>query len=341
MTTPAQFASLGVSMPVLAAPMAGGATTSAMVRAAASVGSLGFLAGGYKSVDALAAEIAALDDVPAFGVNLFAPNVINVDTDAYRDYRDALAPIAQQYGIDLTGIDPAEDDDGWSDKVDLLLADPVPVVGFTFGLPDASVIAALRRAGSVVVQTVTTAAEARAAADRGVDLLVVQATAAGGHSGTWTPHDPPADVPLPDLVRQVRAATTVPVLAAGGVATSRDVESALAAGADAVLVGTALLRSAESGASVPHRSALAEKARTTVVTRAFTGRPARALRNAFTDEYSARAPLGYPALHHLTGPIRKAAARAGGVEHLHLWAGTGYAHGTEQSTAAILTDLAT
>ena len=341
MTTPSPFESLGVSVPVLAAPMAGGATTPAMVRAAASVGSLGFLAGGYKSAEALAAEIAALDGVSAFGVNLFAPNMIHVEAGAYRDYRDALTPVSQQYGIDVTGIEPTEDDDGWSDKIDLLLADPVPVVGFTFGLPDASVIAALRRAGTVVVQTVTTAAEARAAADRGVDLLVVQATAGGGHSGTWTPHDPPADVPLPDLVRQVRAATTVPVLAAGGVATRRDVEAARAAGVGAVVVGTALLRSAESGASAPHKAALAGPARTTVVTRAFTGRPARALRNAFTDEYSARAPLGYPALHHLTGPIRKAAARAGNVEHLHLWAGTGFAYGTEESTAAILTDLAT
>jgi nitronate monooxygenase len=117
----------------------------------------------------------------------------------------------------------------------------------------------------------------------------------------------------------------VPIIATGGLATSADIAAALHAGADATMVGTVLLRTDEAGTTAVHRDALADPARTdTVITHAVTGRPARALRNRFTDRYTHLAPYGYPALHHLTSPIRRAAAAAGDPDRLHLWAGTGY-----------------
>jgi NAD(P)H-dependent flavin oxidoreductase YrpB (nitropropane dioxygenase family) len=132
----------------------------------------------------------------------------------------------------------------------------------------------------------------------------------------------------------------LPVVAAGGVGTAADVAAALGAGAAVVAVGTVLLRASEAGTSATHRAALADPRRTeTVVTRAFTGRPARGLRNDFTDRYSAVAPAGYPALHHLTRPIRRAAAASGDPERLHLWAGTGFRHATDEPVATILTRL--
>jgi nitronate monooxygenase len=164
--------------------------------------------------------------------------------------------------------------------------------------------------------------------------------AAGGHSAVFSPLRPPADLPLPDLVAAVRAATGLPVIAAGGIGTAADVAAALAAGAEAVAVGTALLRSAEAGTSATHRAALADTRRGTVLTHAFTGRPARGLRNAFIDTYEPLAPYGYPALHHLTSPLRRAAAAAGDPERVHLWAGTGYRHAAEAPAAAVLTGLA-
>jgi len=94
-----------------------------------------------------------------------------------------IRPEAERYGLDLPGDDPREDDDHWADKVALLIADPVPLVSFTFGFPDSRVVAALHRAGSVVAMTVTSAQEARGATEAGADLLVVQASAAGAHSG--------------------------------------------------------------------------------------------------------------------------------------------------------------
>lgn len=336
------LAALGVDTPLLAAPMAGGPTTAALVTAAADAGGLGFLPGGYRTTEALAEQIAAVRPTGVlFGVNLFAPNPVPVDPGAFRRYARAIARDAAAYGIDALAAEPVEDDDHWADKVALLLADPVPVVSFTFGIPQAPVVSALRAAGSLVVQTVTSAAEARAAAEAGADMLAVQASAAGGHSGTLTPQRIPAPVPLEELLGEVRAATALPLVAAGGVATPAAVTGALRAGADAVMVGTVLLRADEAGTSAPHRAALADPARTeTVVTRAFTGRPARALRNGFTDRHSEAAPSGYPALHHLTGPMRKAAAAAGDQERIHLWAGTGYRHAGEEPAERILRRLA-
>ncbi|MEV6654665.1 nitronate monooxygenase [Streptomyces sp. NPDC051219] len=336
------LAALGVGTPILAAPMAGGPSTPALVTAAARANGLGFLAGGYKTADALAEQITQVRrEGVNFGVNLFAPGPLPIATEAFRRYARAIAPTAQAYDIDVQAAEIVEDDDHWSDKIDLLLSEPVPVVSFTFGIPEAAVIASLRAAGTLVVQTVTSPAEARLAADAGAEVLAVQASAAGGHSGTLTPQRIPASIPLTHLLGEVRQAVSLPLVAAGGLATPPGVAGALRAGAAAVMVGTVLLRADEAGTSLPHKAALADPARRqTVVTRAFTGRPARALRNHFTDHYTHIAPTGYPALHHLTSPMRKAAAAAGDPERINLWAGTGHGHATAEPAAQILQRLA-
>lgn len=333
---------LGVPIPVLAAPLGGGPTVPDLVIAAGRAGSLGFLAGGYKTADLLAEQIAAVRAAGVtFGVNLFAPNPVPVDAAAYREYARTIAEEARQYEVDLLTVPITEDDDRWEEKIDLLLADPVPLASFTFGIPAPSVVAALKAAGTLVAQTVTSAPEARQAAEAGVDLLAVQSSAAGGHSGTLTPEHLPPSVPITDLVAQVRAAVPLPIIAAGGLATPEAVAGTLAAGAAAVMVGTVLLRSDEAATSAPYRAALAEPFRGgTLMTRAFTGRPARALRNLFTDRYSDLAPAGYPAVHYLTSPMRKAAAAAGDPERINVWAGTGYRHATAEPAGEILTRLA-
>lgn len=339
MTSP--LADLGLTIPVLAAPMAGGATTPAMVIAAHHAGGLGLLAAGYKTADALAAEIDAVRaaDVP-FGVNVFAPNPVPITADAYRAYRAAVQPDADRYGLTLPE-DVVDDDDRFDAKLDLLLAQPVPLVSFTFGIPGPDVVARLRKAGTTIAQTVTSSAEAERAAAAGVDVLVLQGIGAGGHSGTLSPDRPLADVALSDLVADVAHRTSLPIVAAGGLGTPEDVAAVLAAGAEAVAVGTALLLADESGASATHRAALTDPARTeTVLTRAFTGRPARGLRNGFIDRFEPTAPLGYPALHHLTSALRKAAAAAGDADLVHLWAGTAYRTARQEPTATILRRLA-
>ncbi|OBG63939.1 2-nitropropane dioxygenase [Mycobacterium sp. E1715] len=335
------LAGFEMSIPLVAAPMAGGPTTPAMVSAATRAGGLGMLAAGYKTVEAVEAEVKQVRaEGISFGINLFAPNPLPVDPARYRAYAAIVQRDADHFGLTLPP-EPIEDSDKFDEKVALLLDDPVPMVSFTFGIPPRAVIAALRKAGSVVVQTVTTPDEAVQARDAGVDMLAVQGAAAGGHSGTLSPREPLRPVPIAELVERIVAAVPLPVMAAGGLASPAAVAEVIRAGAAAAAVGTVLLRADESGASATHQAALTDPAYAeTVLTRAFTGRPARGLRNAFIDAHEAQAPLGYPAIHYLTSPLRKAAAAAGKPGYVHLWAGTGYRNATAEPTAEILRRLA-
>ncbi|MEO5314710.1 nitronate monooxygenase [Pseudarthrobacter sp. CC12] len=335
------LASLGATVPLIAAPMAGGPSTPALVAAAASTGAFGFLAAGYKIVDALSQQISEVRaGTELFGVNLFAPNPVPVQRQAFTDYTKALAEAASRYGLDLSAVEPTEDDDDFDDKVELLVADPVPVVSFTFGLPTAETVQRLQKAGTQVFQTVTNPDEAEQAHALGVNGLIVQSYQAGGHSGTLTPHTPVKEIPLTELLAGVRAKVRLPLWAAGGISTHDGVREVLTAGAEAAVVGTVLLRSLESGASETYKNALADPIRTeTILTTAFSGRPARALRNEFVSQFHTLAPAGYPALHHLTSPMRKAAAAAGDAEGINIWAGTGYRDATTEPAATILNRL--
>jgi nitronate monooxygenase len=338
----ALLSELGVRLPVLAAPMAGGPGTPELVTAAWAAGSLGFLAGGYKTAGALEAQLRAVAGTgAACGVNLFAPNPVPIAPDDYRRYAAALAAEGAPYGLDLTAVPLTEDDDAWADKVDVVAAARPALVTTTFGLPPAASRHRLQRAGVPLGITVTSAGEARRAADAGAALLVVQASAAGGHSGTMTPERPAEQADLADLVREIRSVSALPVIAAGGIAGPDDVARVLRAGAGAVAVGTALLRTAESGTSDTHRAALADpRFDRTVVTRSFTGRPARALASRWTDAHDGEAPLGYPAVHHLTAGLRRAAAAAGDPQRVHLWAGTGWRSAREEPVRSTLERLA-
>jgi nitronate monooxygenase len=330
---------LGSELPVLAAPMSGGPTTPALVLAAVAAGSGGTLAGGYKSVEALAEQVAEVRaSTESYGVNLFSPNPEPVDPTAYAAYRELLLPLAESYGVDLPAT-PVEDDDGWRAKVDLLVEVAPPLVSFTFGLPDPPSLGRIRRAGSWLVQTVTSPEEARLATERGMDALIVQSVDAGGHWGTFTPASPPERLRLPELVRAVRALTDLPVMAVGGIGTRADVVAALEAGAQAVAVGTLLLLADEAGTNPAHRAGFDQERGGPVTTSAFSGRPAGGLPNAFLAAYDGRGPLGYPALHHLTSPIRQAAVARANPEHVNLWAGTGYRHLTSAPAAEILGGL--
>jgi nitronate monooxygenase len=336
------LASLGAKVPLVAAPMAGGPSTPALVLAAASAGAFGFLAGGYKSVDALSQQVAEVRAATElFGVNLFAPNPVPVQNQAFIDYKKALNQEASRFGLDLNNVEPHEDDDEWSSKVEFLIGNPVPVVSFTFGLPSADVVQRLQTAGTQVFQTVTNPDEAELAQALGVNGLVVQSYRAGGHSGTLTPQNPIKEIPLTELLAGVRSKVRLPLWAAGGLSTHDGIRQVLAAGAEAAVVGTVLLRTPESGASATYKSALADPARSeTLLTTAFSGRPARALRNEFVNLFHSLAPEGYPALHHLTSPMRKAAAAAGDADGINIWAGTGYRDATTEPAATILNRLA-
>ncbi|MFG1927923.1 nitronate monooxygenase [Cryptosporangium sp. NPDC048952] len=320
-------------LPIVQSPMAGGATTPDLVAAVVDAGALGFVAAGYLTADQLRDQIASVRERTRapFGANLFVPWP-RKDTNV-EGYAASITDDATRLGVELGT--PRWDDDDWAAKLELLLADPLPVVSLTFGCPS-DAIAALHRVGSAVAVTVTTADEARKAAAAGADALLLQGAEAGAHRGAWTPDAEP--VPLATLLADVKTLTDLPLVAAGGLEDADAVREVLENGATYAQVGTALLRSPESGAQQAHKDALATPAET-AITRTFTGRRARGIVNAFIREHEEQAIEAYPQVHHLTRPLRAAAAKAGDPDRMALWAGTGHASAQDAPAAVIVRSL--
>jgi nitronate monooxygenase len=329
-----------ISKPLIVAPMAGGPSTPQLAAAASNAGGLGMLAGGLLSADVLAERLdtARVLTSGPLGVNLFVPQPSAGTQPQYTEYAKALAPETQRHGVQ-TGI-PRDDDDGWAAKL-VVVSDMRPtVVSFTFGLPSEETCSCLRSSGILVFATVTTAAEAKMAVALGVDAVVVQGPAAGGHRATFDPAAPPCDTPMLQLLSAIRVDADIPIVASGGLVNADDVARVLAAGAVAAQLGTAFLLADEAGTHPTHRAALRNKAfDETVVTRAFTGRYARALRNGFVDRYDKQAPFGFPQIGHVTAPLRSAAAEADDPHGMALWAGTGFRQARNGSVAEIFRSL--
>jgi nitronate monooxygenase len=330
---------LVVRWPIIGAPMAGGPSTPELVAAVGDAGGVGMLAAGYRSGEAMSGDIAQVRSRTRapFGVNVFVPQDPVVDDEAVAAYLATLRPQAEAFGVEVAA---SWDDDGWDDKLRRLTDDPVPLVSFTFGCPDRSVIERLKRAGSRVVVTVTTPDEARTAVGAGADAVGAQGIEAGGHQGTF--HD---DLPLDEgwdtmtLVAAVRAAVGVPVIATGGLMTGSDVAGAIGAGAVAAQLGTALLRSPECGASVLHKDALADPAfEATAMTRSFSGRRARGLVNGFMRAHPG-APSAYPQINNATRALRGEAVRRHDSDAVNLWAGTGYRRAEERPAGDIINSI--
>lgn len=328
-----------LTVPVVQAPMAGGPSTPRLAAAVSTSGGLGFLAAGYKSADAVRAEILATRSLTGapFGVNVFVPQPSVADSTAIADYAESLRADAAAL---TTTLGPARyDDDDWANKIDLLLDLAPDVVSFTFDIPESGVMEALTTAGIAVVLTVTSRAEAYRAVESGARALCVQGPEAGGHRGTFDPTSEPEATPLLQLIEELRD-VPVPLIAAGGVVTGEDTRVVLSRGAAAVQAGTAFLRADEAGTKTAHRAALISGEFTsTSVTKAFSGRYARGLTNGFMRDHDHDAPFGYPEVHHLTTPLRAAAAAVGDAHRLNLWAGTNFGRTMTGSAEAILASL--
>lgn len=312
------------AQPLVLAPMAGGPSTVALAVAAAEGGVFPFLAGAYLTPDRLRADLAELRSVTSapFGVNVFAPSpdLPSMQQDTLT-YAASLAPWAAAAGVELGT--PRYDDDFFAAKVDLLVEAAPAVVSVAFGWPPADVVGRLQAAGTEVWVTVNEPPEVEWAEALGVDGLVVQGWEAGGHRGG------PVDtgrtqLELLPLVSEVVRRTDLPVMGAGGVMTGAEAAVVLRAGAAAVALGTAFLGCPEAGTAPVHRHALTHRSGTTV-TRAFTGRSARALTTTWTELFTEAAPAAYPHVHHLTAPLRAHGRATGEAELVHLWAGTGHA----------------
>jgi len=317
---------LSIEHPVIQAPMAGGPSTPELAAAVSSAGALGSWAGGYLAPEAIRAairEIRRLTDRP-FGVNLFVPEPARTppSADELAAASAALEPYRRELGLPVPErLAPRP---RFEDQLEVVLEERVPVFSFTFGALDARAVRRLRERGTCVMGTATTPREAAELERAGVDAVVAQGAEAGGHRGSFGGPPEAGLIGTLALVPQVVDRVRLPVVAAGGIMDGRGLAAVLALGAAAAQMGTAFLATPESGASPAYKEAVlapGEEDRT-ALTRAFSGRLARGVRNRFMVEVErAGAILPYPDQNALTQDIRQAAARGRRAELLSLWAG--------------------
>jgi nitronate monooxygenase len=270
---------LGLRLPIVQAPMAGGWTTPQLVAQVCEAGGLGSVAGAALSPDRLRDDIRAVrsrTDRP-FAVNLFAPLPVPTDRglDEWATAHGLLAAPSMAPG-------PCFDD-----QLAVVVEERAPVFSFTFGVPPLGAV------DTFTIGTATTVAEALALRDAGVGAIVAQGFEAGGHRGTFLAPVDESLVGTFALVPQVADAVDVPVIASGGIMDGRGVAAALALGASGVQLGTAFLASDEAATPDEYRDSLD---RTTTVTRVLTGRHARAVRTPLVErlEASDADPPDYP-----------------------------------------------
>jgi nitronate monooxygenase len=317
---------LGIELPVVQAPMAG-ASGVALAIAVARAGGLGSLPAAMVGSEQLAAQIDEFREATPAPLNLnffchVAPQVSRVQLDAWSE---SLSRFDAEFGVDRSGASSGPPRQPFDDEACQLVERCRPeVVSFHFGLPAPEFVDRVRATGALVMSSATTVAEAVWLESHGCDVVIAQGAEAGGHRGMFLTDDVAAQPGTMALVPRVVDAVTVPVIAAGGIATGRAVAAALVLGASAVQIGTAYLLCPEALISPVHRRALAGgSSDDTVLTNVFTGRPARSRRNRLIDELgpmSSVAPA-FPAAGGAVAPLRAAAEGAGSGDFSPLWSG--------------------
>lgn len=316
---------LGVACPLIQAPMAG-VQDNALAIATAQAGALGSIPAAMLSTDALADAMTRLNDRldHHYNVNFFCHREVSLDQASEQRWQAQLASYYTEFGIQAdTGTAAARRQPFNLNSAELVETFQPAVVSFHFGLPEAALLARVKRSGAVVLGSATTLAEARYLAEHGADAVIAQGLEAGGHRGMFLSDDLNTQVGTLALVRQLVAGLDLPVIAAGGIGDAAGVSAALALGASGVQVGTAYLTTKEATTSAVHRKALALANAETVVTNVMSGRPARGLVNRLIRELGPVSDATPPFPHAATAlaPLRAYAEQQGSGDFSPLWAG--------------------
>ncbi len=317
---------LGLTLPILQAPMAG-ATTVEMAAAVSAAGGLGALGASFMSGKAIldaCRRIRERTDRP-FNINLFVPEDHQPSVETLATASAALDGYRAEVGLLPPPVKPAYVQPFAEQLAAVLEAKPA-VFSFCFGIPEDEVLDELRAAGCLLFGTATTVSEGLLLEEAGVDAVVAQGFEAGGHRGSFAVPFDQGLVGLMALLPQLVDALETPVIAAGGIMDGRGIAAALTLGASAAQLGTAFLASDECGWNEAQRQALfGASDHATALTDAFTGKPARALRNRFMVEmfqrHTPKAP--YPAQHGVSQDLRRAALEQGRLDLMAVLAGQG------------------
>ena len=320
---------LGLRHPVIQGPFGGGLSTTRLVAAVSNAGGLGSYGAHVLSPDEItktASEIRSLTGEP-FALNLWIsdhdPGGLRVTAAEYTRVAGLFRPYFRELGLDVPPA-PPQFSPSYDEQIEALLEARPPVFSFVFGIPSPAVVEECRRRDIVTVGAATTVDEALALDEAKVDLIVATGFEAGGHRPSFLARAEDSLMGTFVLTQLVSSRVRAPVIAAGGIADRRGVDAALVLGAQAAQIGTAFLACEESGATDEHRALLfGQKTSTTTLTRAFTGRLARGLRNRWTDEMRpllAELPP-FPVQSWFVSQLKRAAVDAKRTDLVSLWAG--------------------
>jgi nitronate monooxygenase len=320
--------------------MAGGPGTVSLTAAVSNAGGLGTLGAAYMEPEALRIairDIRKLTNAP-FGVNLFASRATDDNTRTV-EVQQELNDIRHKLGLPQVIGEAVRSPDHFEQQFAVLLEEKVPVISTAFGILSVHMTEQAKAAGIQIVTMVTTVNEAMMAEQAGCNAIVAQGSEAGGHRGTFDISNRPmgANIGTMALVPQIVDSVNVPVIAAGGIMDGRGLVAALALGAQGVQMGTRFLTSEESGAHHAYQlKLLASTEESTMITNAFSGRPARGVTNEFIQVWDAHGvePLPFPTQNTATRDIRNAAAQQNNPEYMSLWAGQGLRMLTAGQSAA-------
>jgi nitronate monooxygenase len=335
----------GIAHPILLAPMAGPGTAELAI-AVAEAGGLGALPCAMLTPEQIRRDLGVIRQRTAKPINLnFFTHVPPAPDPAREDrWKARLASYYAEHGVDPAKPVPSVNRAPFDETSCAIVEEFRPeVVSFHFGLPTPPLLGRVRAAGSKIIASATTVAEARWLAERGCDAIIAQGAEAGGHRGLFLTDDIAAQPGTFALVPQVADAVSVPVIAAGGIADARGIVAALALGAAAVQIGTAYLFCPEANVPPLHRAAL-ENARddATALTNLFSGRPARGLINRVMREVgplSADAPA-FPLAGGALAPLKAAAEAKGAADFTALWSGQAAALGRALPAGELTRQLA-
>ncbi len=337
---------LGIRYPIIQAPMVGGPTTPKLVAAVGNAGALGSFGFAYTEPSAIREQVAAaraLTQAPIH-INLFVDPV--PPTPAQADIERALTALRPMYEA-LGAVAPVSIDAPYAPELNAQVAavlDIRPAVfSMHFSQLNPQTIAQLRGRGILLAASVTNVAEARHVEQLGLDFAIAQGAEAGGHRGTFIGTAEDSMIGTLALVRTIARNCSIPVVAAGGVMDGAGLAAVLALGACGAQMGTAFLSVDESGTAESHKRALFDLPDAgTTITRAFSGRPARGIRNAYIRhaESTDFPILPFPIQNKATGALRAASAKQGNPDYVSLWAGQAYTLARKMSAGELVATIA-
>jgi nitronate monooxygenase len=334
---------LDIRYPIIQAPMAGGPTTPQLIAAVSNSGGLGSLGAGYMAPDQIRSavrEVRTLSNRP-FAANVFVLEPVTAVPEQIERINSVMQPYRSELGLEAPAsvirYVPTLDE-----QLAIILKERAPILSFTFGVLPTKWMQALKAAGVVVIGTATTVREAIALEQAGVDAVVGQGSEAGGHRGTFLGPAEDGLIGTMALIPQLVDAVNIPVIAAGGLMDGRGLAAALTLGAAGVQLGTAFLTCPESGAHPKHKECILQSTeQSSVLTRAFSGKSARGIKNRFVEEMDGRREdiPAYPLQNKLTRDIRQAAGQQNRTEFMSLWAGQGTRLSTNKPAGQLVADI--